>query len=80
LLNRELEPQGSLSLAPRPSDTFSSLAGAVITSAVDKLGPGQSLTAGVMVLDDDARSLTVEVEVHDDRGETCYAVAVTLGP
>ncbi len=67
-------------MAPLPSKALSSLAGALITNAVDKLGPGQSLTAEVKVPDDRARGLAVEVEVRDDRGATCYAVVVTVGP
>jgi hypothetical protein len=78
--NRELGLPGSAPLTPLPQDVFSSLAGGMLTDAVNELKPGQSLTAEVKVQDDCGQSVKVGVEVRDGRGAKFYEVVVTLGP
>ena len=63
-----------------PRKLFSSLAGGLLTDAVNELEPGQSLTAEVKIHDDRGQSVKVGVEVRDGRGAKFYEVVVTLGP
>jgi hypothetical protein len=67
-------------LTPVPPKLFSSLAGGLLTDAVNELEPGQSLTAEVTLHDDRGQSVKVGVEVRDGRGAKFYEVVVTLGP
>jgi hypothetical protein len=78
--NRELGLADTESLTPLPPEVFSSLAGGLLTDAVNELEPGQSLTAEVKVHDDCGQSVKVGVEVRDGRGAKFYEVVVTLGP
>lgn len=61
-------------------EAFSSLAGGLLTDAVKGLEPGQSLTAEVKVHDDRGQSVKVGLEVRDGRGAKHYEIVVTLGP
>jgi hypothetical protein len=60
-------------------DAFSSLAGGLLTDAVNGLEPGQSLTAEVKVHDNSVQSVEVGLEVRDGRGAKHYEIVVTLG-
>jgi hypothetical protein len=62
------------------SEAFSSLAGGLLTDAVKELEPGQSLTAEVKVHEDHGQSVKVGLEVRDGRGAKFYEIVVTLGP
>jgi hypothetical protein len=65
---------------PLPPEVFSSLAGGLLCDAVRELEPGHSLTAEVKVDDDHGQTVKVGVEVRDGRGAKFYEVLVTLGP
>jgi hypothetical protein len=68
------------SLTPVSSEAFSSLAGGLLTDAVKELEPGHSLTAEVKVHEDRGQSVKVGLEVRDGRGAKSYEIVVTLGP
>ncbi len=70
----------SASSVPLSPKTLSSLAGGLLTDAVNKLQPGQSLKAEVKLHEDRRQGVKVEVDVRDDRGAKFYEVVVTLGP
>jgi hypothetical protein len=67
-------------LTPVSTEAFSSLAGGLLTDAVNGLEPGQSLTAEVKVHEDRGQSVKVGLEVRDGRGAKHYEIVVTLGP
>jgi hypothetical protein len=79
LSHREPGPRDATPARLRP-EVFSSLAGGLLTDAVKQLEPGQSLTAEVKIDDDRGQSVKVGIEVRDGRGAKFYAVLVTLGP
>lgn len=61
-----------------PPGVFSSLAGGLLTDAVNALKPGQSLTAELKAHADGGHDFKVGVEVHDGRGSRFYEVVVIL--
>lgn len=78
--NRELGLPDTAPPTPVSPEAFSSLAGGMLTDAVNELEPGQSLTAEVKVHDDCSQGVQIGVEVRDGRGAKFYEVVVTLGP
>jgi hypothetical protein len=79
MASMDLAPRDPVPLAPAAPRVFSSLAGGLLTDALNALEPGQCLTAEVHADHPDGQSVRVWVEVRDGRGTKFYEVLVTLG-